>query len=126
MPAQQPAPREATDDELVWLEVLLELEAELEQSAVIDSEDYSEGAEQGASDAAHAPFVGSGMWRAPAQMPPMPETLRERAEALHRAQLEREQELRAERNQVLKHIEALSVVPRPRSATASVYLDVSG
>jgi hypothetical protein len=56
----------------------------------------------------------------------LPESLRARAHALHERQLQRENELRSERTQVGRHLEALRVVPRPRSATASIYLDVSG
>ncbi|MET0853052.1 MAG: hypothetical protein ABWY30_00330 [Microterricola sp.] len=106
-------PRQANDAERLWLEVLAELESALTLEESVD-------------DAAGDAYAGSGMWRAPSQLPALPESLRERANALHVRQLQRESELRSERTQVAKHIEALRVVPRPRSAAASVYLDVSG
>ncbi|RZU65545.1 hypothetical protein EV379_1879 [Microterricola gilva] len=111
-PADMP-PRQASDAERLWLVVLTELENAL---AVEDPSD----------DATGDVYAGSGMWHAPAQLPALPESLRERANALHERQLQREDELRNERTQVGRHLEALRVVPRPRSAAASVYLDVSG
>jgi hypothetical protein len=112
-------PRQASDAERLWLDVLVELENEL----TIDTEP---GDDAPADDAADDVYAGSGMWRAPSQLPALPESLRARANALHERQLQRESELRSERTQVGRHLEALRVVPRPRSATASIYLDVSG
>lgn len=106
-------PRQASDAERLWLSVLTELEAELAVDVPAD-------------DAVDDVYAGSGMWRAPSQLPALPESLRERANALHERQLLREDELRSERTRVGRHLEALRVVPRPRSASASVYLDVSG
>lgn len=106
-------PRQASDAERLWLSVLTELENAL-------------AVEGPADDTAGDVYAGSGMWRAPSQLPTLPESLRERANALHERQLRREDELRSERAQVGRHLEALRVVPRPRSAAASVYLDVSG
>lgn len=116
-PQSNPAdmsPRQASDAERLWLGVLVELENAL----TMDTET--------ADDPVGDVYAGSGMWRAPSQLPALPESLRARANALHERQLQRESELRSERTQVGKHLEALSVVPRPRSAAASVYLDVSG
>lgn len=107
-------PRQASDAERLWLEVLTELEGALALEA------------NSADDTAGDAYAGSGMWRAPSQLPALPESLRERANALHERQLRRESELRSERAQVGRHLEALRVVPLPRSAAASVYLDVSG
>lgn len=119
----------ATEAELAWLDVLSELEAALELVEAPAHHDEAEGVAhdgEGDPDAAAAPYAGSGMWRSPAQMPPLPDSLRARAEALHHAQMQREDELRAERSQVQRQLEALSAVPRPRAAAASVYLDVVG
>lgn len=107
-------PRQASDAERLWQSVLAELEGALSRE------------EDSADDTADDAYAGSGMWRAPSQLPALPESLRERANALHERQLQRERELRSERTQVGRHLEALRVVPRPRSAAASVYLDVSG
>lgn len=112
-PAEMP-PRQASEAERLWLGVLTELESALTLEV------------NPAEDAAGDPYAGSGMWHAPSQLPTLPDSLRERANALHERQLERERELRSERTQVGRHLEALRVVPRPRSAAASVYLDVSG
>ena len=128
--------RPATDAEALWLSVLIELENELALSiaadaaanATIDADAESvEATIDSAPDAAAQPAPAStGMWRAPSQMPALPDTLRARAATLHEQQLQREAELVAERAQLRKHLDALSVVPRPRSASASVYIDVAG
>ncbi|WP_133161212.1 hypothetical protein [Microterricola pindariensis] len=101
--------RSSDDAEELWLRVLTELEAELEAPVELDDDSHAE----------------LGMWSSPTQLPVLPASLRDRADALHRRQRERETELVAERTQVLRHLEALRAVPRPRAA-ASVYLDVSG
>lgn len=119
----------ATEAELAWHDVLLELEAGLDLATMPSADERAERTESDDAteeDAAGAPLAGSGMWRSPAQMPPLPDSLRARAEALHLAQMQREGELRAEQIQVQRQLEALSVVPRPRAAAASVYLDVVG
>ncbi len=113
----------ATDDaEELWARVLTELEAEIGASVGPADPEDPEDPETHAGTV----YAGSGMWRAPAQLPVLPASLRARADALYRRQLEREHELRAERTQVLRHLEALRAVPRPRAAAASVYLDVAG
>lgn len=121
--------RPTTDAELAWHEVLSELEAQLEHGVVpaaADGVEVNVSGEAAEPDAAARTLAGSGMWRSPAQMPPLPDSMRARAEALHLAQAQRERELRAEQIQVQRQLEALSVVPRTRSASASVYLDVVG
>lgn len=110
MPKRESLSARASDDaEELWLRVLTELEAELETHLEADDDSSAE----------------LGMWSSPTQLPVLPDSLRERADALHRRQRERESELIAERTQILRHLDALRAVPRPRAA-ASVYLDVSG
>lgn len=119
MPRPSSLPARASDDaEELWLRVLTELEAELDASLDAELESAT-----GSDDESYS---GVGMWRSPAQLPVLPDSLRGRADALYRRQLEREAELAAERTEVLRQLEALRVVPRPRAAAASVYLDVSG
>lgn len=122
-----------TEAERIWLDVLRELEADLEQTFAPDGgENGVENGEQSDDphtsepDATSAPYAGSGMWRSPAQMPPLPDSLRARAEALHLSQLMRTEELRVEQSKVQHSLETLTAVPRPRAAVESVYLDVAG
>ncbi|AMB58763.1 hypothetical protein [Microterricola viridarii] len=120
-------PARATEvAEELWARVLTELESELEIEPAAESEAELGPADSVGDDASHVSFAGSGMWSAPAQLPVLPESLRERADALYQRQNEREAELLAERADVLRHLEALRSVPRPRAAASSVYLDVSG
>jgi hypothetical protein len=78
-------------------------------------------------DAASTGGTDSGPeWRAPADLGPIPDGLRARAEALARAQAEAIAAVEAARHSTARHLSALRTVPQGRAETGPLYVDASG